>query len=67
MSRPRKVFSSWRSSETGELFEGDIKIYADEDGSYDIESNASSIGVVVGADRSNPKHTVITKISDPSR
>lgn len=68
MSRQKRVLSSWRSNAAGELIEGDIKIVADElDGSYDIESNQDSIGVVLGPDKGSKKHTVITRITDPNR
>lgn len=62
-NKHRRVLSSWRSTETGELVEGDVKIYSDErDGSYDIESSKDSIGVVLGVDKSSKKHTVIKEI-----
>ena len=67
MPRQRRVLSSWRSSTTGELVEGDLKIYVDEeDGSYELETNRDTIGVALGPDK-NKKHTIITRILDPAK
>ncbi|RYY83891.1 hypothetical protein EON63_10315 [archaeon] len=67
MPRQRRVLSSWRSNESGDLVEGDLKIYVDEeDGSYELESLRENIGVTLGPDKSK-KYTVICRILEPDK
>lgn len=56
--------TTWVRAEDGSLVEGDVRFYARNDGTYDIESTSEKTGFTLGKDKATKLYTVILKIED---
>lgn len=64
----RTVLSSWRSTPDGKLEDSDYKICIhDEDGTYEIETTRSSMGLVLGPDPRGTNYAVIVRIVETDK
>jgi hypothetical protein len=59
--------TSWVSNEDGSVVESDIRLYAYKDGSYDIEAQNESTGILLGLDNVTKSYTIIVKIEKNAR
>jgi hypothetical protein len=60
----RSVFSSWKSVD-GKLEDSDYKLCVQEqDGTYEIETSQTHLGIALGPDPKGSGHTIILRIVD---
>lgn len=56
--------TTWVTKEDGTVVEGDVRFYAHNDGTYEIESTKEYAGFTLGLDRVTKVYSVILKIDD---